>query len=224
MIYIFIFFLGLLILFFSSNFLIKSLAGFFFRLTKSHKATVHILAYIFLPGTLIHELSHVLAAGMLLVPVGNFEVLPEIRENDVKLGSAQIGKTDPLRRAFIGVAPVIFGMAVILSVLYYLTTASVVEFWVFVTLVYVIFVTSNTMFSSKKDLEGTLEVGAMVIGLFIAFYLLKFNAFFSWAAEFVRLNERFIQKADQFLWVCVVLNMAIYFLFELVNLSLRKKN
>ncbi|MBI2596084.1 hypothetical protein HYW46_05120 [Candidatus Daviesbacteria bacterium] len=210
MIFLLLFLVELVSLFFCSKLLIRALAGLFYHLTKSHRITVHLLAFLFLPGTLIHELSHVLAAGALLVPVGNFELMPEIREDGVKLGSAQIGKTDPLRRALIGVAPVFFGVSIIIGVLYYLSARSDVRFWIFLALFYILFEAANTMFSSKKDLEGTLEVGFLIVGLFAAFYLLKFDAVFLWIGEILTKYEAQIQKADTFLLVPVIFDLVVY--------------
>ncbi len=216
MIFLLLFLIEVISLYFCSKLLIRALARLFYHLTKSHRATVHLLAFLFLPGTLIHELAHVLTAGALLVPVGNFELIPEIRENGVKLGSAEIGKTDPFRRALIGVAPVLFGISIIIGVLYYLSTSLEVQFWIFLVLFYILFEAANTMFSSKKDLEGTLEAGFLIIGLFAALYLLKFDTIFVWIGEFLIKYEVQIQKADVFLAVPIMLDFMVYGIVKLI--------
>ena len=65
---------------------------------------------LFLPGTVIHELAHVLSAGVLLVHVGEVEFMPQQTPEGIKLGSAQIGQ-----RHFFGVA-VTVGMSVAVTV------------------------------------------------------------------------------------------------------------
>src|SRR3989442_1579645 len=117
MLFLLFFLLELLSLFFFSKLLINALARLFYFFTHSHRATVSFLAALLLPGTIIHELSHIITAGVLMVHTGEMEFTPQIREDEVKLGSAQIGKTDPFRRALIGVAPVILGSAAILGLL-----------------------------------------------------------------------------------------------------------
>jgi len=107
MLYFLLFIFELILLFFLSKKLINSLARIIFRLTKNHKAVVNILAIIFLPGTIIHELAHLLFAGLMMVPVGELSVVPEVDERGVKLGSVQIGKTDPIRGTIVGMAPVV---------------------------------------------------------------------------------------------------------------------
>lgn len=181
MIFVIIFLAELSSLFYFSKLLTTSLAQLFYFLTKSHRATVSLLAAIYLPGTVIHELSHVITAGVLMVHTGEMEFTPQIREDGVKLGSAEIGKTDPIRRALIGVAPVILGSAAIIALLVYfhnLITTHQVSLWAYPVVFYLLFELSNTMFSSPKDLEGTLGVLVIIISFFIAIYLLGFQQVF----------------------------------------------
>lgn len=136
-----------------------------------------LLALLFFPGVLIHELAHFLMASVLLVPTGEIEFIPQIMEDRVKLGSVQIGLTDPFRRALIGIAPVIVGASVLIGILYYFTTSTFtfttsMDYLKILGILYIVFEVSNTMFSSKRDIEGTLEllISIIVIGsiLYIA--------------------------------------------------------
>lgn len=177
MIYTLTFTFELILLFFISKKLINSLAQTFFRFTKSHRTVVNILAVLFLPGTIIHELSHLLVAGVMLVPVGEIDVLPQIQEKGVKLGSVQIGQTDPLRRTVIGVAPVLVGIGSILGILYFAQNGNEFIFWQFLLNLYLIFQIGNTMFSSKKDFEGIIgflvAILSVVLIVIIALYFAK---------------------------------------------------
>lgn len=164
-------------LFLISKKLINSLAQTFFRFTKSHKTVVNILAVLFLPGTIIHELSHLLVAGVILVPVGEIDVLPQVQEKGVRLGSVQIGQTDPFRRTIVGVAPVLVGIASILGILYFTQSGSQLVLWQLVLSLYLIFQIGNTMFSSKKDLEGVIgflvALLSVVLIVIITLYFIK---------------------------------------------------
>ncbi|OGE72554.1 hypothetical protein A3H40_00435 [Candidatus Daviesbacteria bacterium RIFCSPLOWO2_02_FULL_38_15] len=162
MIHILLFLLEIGTLFFLSKKLIDSLARIFFKLTHNHQAVINILAILFLPGTIIHELTHLLTAGIMLVPVGEMTVAPEILEDGIKLGGVQIGKTDPFRKTLIGVAPVLAGTAAILGILYFAQIDQYV-FWQIVLSLYLIFAIGNTMFSSKKDLEGITGFGVAIL-------------------------------------------------------------
>jgi hypothetical protein len=178
MLYIIIVIAQVVAIYFLSKMVITRIAWFILGLTRDKKRTIFILAVIFLPGTFLHEISHFLMALFLLVPVWNIELLPEIDDNssDVKMGSVPIGQTDPIRRMIIGVAPFILGLTIILGGMFYLSsnlTLLTVYPWLLLPITYCLFTFSNTMFSSSKDLEGSLEFLAIVIVIALVFYFLK---------------------------------------------------
>jgi hypothetical protein len=128
------------------------------------------MAILFLPGTILHEVAHYLTAHILFVPTGKMELIPEMQDHStVKLGSVQIAKTDPFRRALIGFAPFFYGVGVILLVLWYVYSSNLLTYTpILIIAGYIIFEVGNTMFSSKKDLEGTLELLialAVIVGI-----------------------------------------------------------
>jgi hypothetical protein len=78
--------------------------------TRSESLAILIFALLFLPGTLVHELSHWLAARVLRIPTGDISLLPKRRgRNELVLGYVMVGKADPLRASVIGVAPLVGG-------------------------------------------------------------------------------------------------------------------
>lgn len=223
--------LELFFLFALSHFLIRSLSMVLVRLTKSTQATVGILAVIFFPGVVIHELSHMVAAGVCFVPVGEMSLYPVITKDGVRLGSVAIGKTDPLRRAIIGFAPVFAGLLIIVSIVYFFThdtsflSAMEDSGWknaVFFFVGYVLFVVSNTMFSSKKDMEGAIELLVGVVVLCIVAWLLGVRveyAFFE--ALLSGKGGELFQKAGELLLIPLLIDMAIYLLARIVLLRWR---
>lgn len=193
MLFIGLFFVELLVLFFVSKSLIRSLASLIYTITRSHKAVVYILAILFLPGTIIHELAHLLTAGVMFVHVGEIDLFPEVQEDGVRLGSVQIGLTDPFRRMIIGVAPVIVGICVLLGVLYFaqLRFSAETAWWQIALLLYTIFEVGNTMFSSKKDMEGVVGfvltimiVLALIIGGLMLFGFSPIQSTLNWIQMF----------------------------------------
>lgn len=188
------FILEIIFLFFISKVLTRSLSRVFLSITKSQKAAVSLMAILFFPGVVVHELSHLIAAGVLFVPTGEIEFLPKMEADTVKLGSVAIAKTDPARRAIIGFAPVVVGLLIIFGIVYFLTPFSSLEsvfgrFWtsqndewslatkilVDITSFYLLFAISNTMFSSQKDLEGTIELLIVFAIISIALYIIGFR-------------------------------------------------
>ena len=215
----------LLILFLLSRFLIAALGRFLFRITSSRRATVNILALIFLPGTIIHELAHLLVAGMMFVPVGRIEILPQIDGDEVRLGSAEIGQTDMLRRMVIGLAPIIVGLLVMVGTLWlsYGNLSQETPVWQILVALYVIFQVGNSMFSSKKDMEGAvvLIVALLIVltAVITAIYLLGFWPFFT------DLNlpqvplKSFFEKADLLLLVPLGVDVVFLGLAKVFNLK-----
>lgn len=145
-----------ILLFFLSRYLTESISAFFYQITHKHTLSIQLLAILFLPGVIIHELSHWLIASMLFVPTGQIEFFPQAHGNTVKLGSVQVGKTDPIRRFFIGIAPSLVGLAILLALIWFLTPSLQSFSWQTIIFLYSLFEIGNTMFSSKKDLEGAL--------------------------------------------------------------------
>jgi hypothetical protein len=156
---VFVFIAELLILFFLSKTLTSLLFAFFHKLTRNNKISIYLMSFLFLPGTLIHEISHAAMAVLLFVPVEKMEFWPQLNTEGLKLGSVKIAKTDPIRRVLIGSAPFLFGTAVLIGVFFYAVTNNIFEFKLSVIVIsYLAFEIGNTMFSSKKDLEGALEL------------------------------------------------------------------
>lgn len=131
------------------------------------------MAWLFFPGTMIHELAHAIVAGVLGVRVGTMEFVPTIEGNRVKLGSVQVAQTDFVRRFLIGAAPFFVGTTILLLILFYTSQNNLFENpWMVLFIGYVVFEIGNTMFSSKKDMEGAVELLITVAVFVIIFYFL----------------------------------------------------
>lgn len=168
-----LFFGELLFLFFLSRTVTRSLSFLLYRLTRSKKITIHLLAFLFFPGTAVHELAHAITAGVLGVRVGTIEFVPVIEGDHVKLGSVQVAQTDFFRRFLIGAAPFFWGTAIILGLLYFMVSNDLLHNALMILFVgYIVFEIGNTMFSSRKDMEGALELFITLTCLIIIFYFL----------------------------------------------------
>ncbi|MBI4078916.1 MAG: M48 family metallopeptidase [Candidatus Levybacteria bacterium] len=165
-------FVELILLFFLSILLTRELSKMLYRITKNKKLTITILAILFFPGVVVHELAHLIVANLLLVKTGEIEFLPVMNGNEVKLGSVAIAKTDPIRRFFIGAAPIIAGIMLIAGSFLVLEMQIVNTLWKQILFGYILFVIGNTMYSSRKDMEGALELFATIgIILLIGFLM-----------------------------------------------------
>lgn len=154
----------LFVLFFLSRMLSGEVSMLLHKIFRSEKIAIWILSFIFLPGTIIHELSHAIAAKLVFVPVGRIDLFPRLYGNSLKLGSVEVGRSDPFRDFFIGIAPFLSGGALLLLILFYSFKNSIYGVnLITVIFIYLIFVISNTMYSSKKDMEGAIEFLAILI-------------------------------------------------------------
>lgn len=179
---------------------------------------INLISFLFLPGIIIHELSHFLVASLLFVPVGEIEFMPEIEEGGLKLGSVSIGQTDPIRRFLIGVAPVVAGLSIILGLLYFIEVNKIGGIGILALIFYILFAVGNTMFSSKKDMEGALILLAFVSIFLIAFFIMGFRINLSWFESkfFVSFFEN-LKQANLLLLALIVIDLAVYSLIRIVR-------
>lgn len=178
---------------------------------------INLLSFLLLPGVIIHELSHLLIAVILFVPVGNMEFTPKLAHGGVKLGSVEIAKTDPVRRAIIGFAPVFVGLMIVIGIVY-LFTSNILFFedknaYIFASVLlgvmYLLFAISNTMFSSKADMEGTLEIIVTLLIIAILLYILGLRVPLSLAWEFLESNSELVKKSSLFLSAPIVIDVVM---------------
>lgn len=70
---------------------------------------------VLLPGVVLHEVSHWLAAKLVGVPTKWMTLSPEMgRGGSIRMGAVKVGKSDPLRESLIGLAPLVSGTVAIL--------------------------------------------------------------------------------------------------------------
>lgn len=184
----------LILLFFISRAVTGDLFQLVYRLTKSRRVAVSFVSLLLYPGTIIHELAHLFTAEILGVRTGKLTLVPEgiTDEHEVKSGSVMIERTDPLRRALIGLAPFTVGL-VFCGVLAYFYSLpinwyshflnyplSTVNYQLLrVAQMYFLFTVSATMFPSSVDMKGAWIVGIVMLFLGIAGFVAGVRIVFS---------------------------------------------
>ena len=176
MIYFIVFILEIFALFLLSRKLNIKVYSAIRKLVRNKKLSRYIFSIIFFPGTFVHEMAHFLTALLTGVRTGDVRLLPVVDEDEFKLGSVAIAKTDPVRRFLIGVAPVFVGIAMIIFVVSTMLAKDLLSswFWVIIT-IYFLFVVGNTMFSSKKDMEGSYRVLILLLLAWIVIWYFEIN-------------------------------------------------
>ncbi|MGH7245519.1 MAG: hypothetical protein ACREGI_01130 [Candidatus Levyibacteriota bacterium] len=214
-IFFYLFFLLFLGIFFISHMLTRLLSRLLYKFTKRQSFALQLFSFLFLPGVIIHELAHFFVASILFVPTGEIEFLPVLEKDTLKLGSVEIGRSDPVRRLFIGVAPVLVGLLVMLVSFTYLSTDIFHSWQKIAILLVVLFEVGNTMFSSKKDLEGALGLVVVCALLGITLFLWGirlpswFNNFFLFFTK-----QSFFQNLDVLLLLLFFIDGMLIALFR----------
>ena len=165
----------------------------FLLLTKRIDLSILLFSIVFLPGVLLHEISHYLTAKLLRVPTGRFSVLPRpLPEGKLQLGYVETYKTDVFRDALIGFAPLVTGITVIALISYFqfeiipstdsikIASMNIImdtffrvysqsDFWLWF---YFIFVISSTMYPSASDRRSWLSMFVLLFVILLFFILL----------------------------------------------------
>lgn len=93
----------------------RHMQGLGFLLTHDPQTAVLLQYLVLLPGIVLHELSHLLAAKLVGVETRGFSLRPTAtRGGNVRLGSVIVRESDPLRASWIGLAPLLTGSAAVL--------------------------------------------------------------------------------------------------------------
>jgi hypothetical protein len=196
------------------------------RLGGSQHSAIIVWSIIFLPGTLIHEISHFLVAALTGARTGKIEIFPEYLEDSneksthVALGSVQTQKLNPIRGFLVGIAPFITGMALLIWLAALLQTSySEGNSWLFILEGYLFFTIANSFFPSWTDIKQALPF--VIISLVVALFAWYFGFQVSLSAD------SYIWTVLDSLWkavgISILLNIAIIGIL-FIFLRLTKRN
>ncbi len=169
----------------------REIQAIFLILSRSPEFTIALFSLLFLPGVLLHELSHYLVAVLLGVPTPRFSLIPQVLPTGkLQLGYVETARTDIVRDSLIGAAPLFAGGLVVAFVA--LTRLDLLPLWDalragsfagflsaasvlprqsdFPLWFYLLFTVSSTMLPSQSDRHAWLPLGiviAVVVGLAI---------------------------------------------------------
>jgi hypothetical protein len=151
-----------------------------FRRTK---VAFSFYTILLLPGVVLHESSHWLAARLLGVRTRSFTLMPELRpDGSIRFGSVETDRADPVRSALIGAAPMLMG-SLVLGILVFriLGLESLLQGFApydpemialewerlvatpnLVIWIYLAMAVSNTMIPSAADRSAWVPVGLMI--------------------------------------------------------------
>ena len=214
-----LFFAQIIIIYLVSQKTIQKIFTAFFRVIRSSRVSGYIVALLFLPGTALHELSHFLMAVALLLNVKELNLIPKTTKEEhggyyIKLGSVTYEQKDFFRSILVGVAPFFTG----LGFLFFIFNGNFfphTDWKINIIIVYLLYSTTSSMFSSRKDLEGAIilvPLFILIFSLLIGFKIDLQNLFFSEKAL------DFMQKMNLYLAWATIGNTLVYTLLRLVKI------
>ncbi|QQS44142.1 hypothetical protein IPM65_00870 [Candidatus Roizmanbacteria bacterium] len=217
-----LFILQLIVLFFVSRLSITRLFQVL-RLIFDHEKIVYsLIAFIFFPGTVIHELSHFVMAVILLLKVRDIHVFPQWEGRYLKLGSVYYEKKDVVRSVLVGIAPVIVG----LLLFWWLFSLQIFEssnIFLKITVGWLVFILSTTMFSSKQDLIDIVYLipVAIVAAGIIYIFQIDFSRVVQWDM-LLEATSAFVYAINIYLLISLGIHALILFLLQTVLMISKK--
>lgn len=232
MVAFFVFILLLLLLFFITHDVKNRLFTTFITITQHKSLSIALLSLLLYPGTVAHELSHLIIAAITFTPVKGMKLVPEVTsEHQIRGGSVTIAKVDIFRRTLIGIAPLFVGLTFLWVVTYYLLpplpffrmihdTSYVIQIIpspLIQTIValYLVFSVSATMFSSRKDLEALVVFVPVMMVCGVIVSIVGFQI--SWLARLVEKMGGVFEIVNVVLIVPILIHIFILMLLFLLK-------
>ncbi len=211
-----VFLILILLLYLTSLQVTRSIGQSIYRLTGNRQWAVYLLALLFLPGTLLHEMAHLITATFLGVATGNIELIPKIEDTRVIMGSVPIAQTDRVRRALIGAAPFIFGLGSLLLIGWWLANQQAGWLGTLIAF-YLCFQIGNTCFASGRDMEGTLELVAAIAFVIAVLFLFGIHQPIDWVQLGLKNSGSIATLLDQLLLLPLGFNLVLNSTLAILN-------
>jgi hypothetical protein len=160
---------------------VYELSGTSLLIFGSTRPGIVFYSLVFLPGTIIHELSHWIVAEILQVRTGAITIFPDLEgegEGDnQRLGSVATARSDPFRGFLIGLAPFMSGLAIlaVLGKLLSIGWAGDFLWWQLALIIYGIMVIGNSMMISESDRRTWPFIIIFFLLITILFMMLKIS-------------------------------------------------
>lgn len=201
---------------------IYELSSVFRHVVKSRTVHFWFLTIFFLPGTILHEMSHFLVASALGLRVRDLQIFPRFEEGNIRLGQVLYEKRDVFRGIVVGVAPFFGGLGFFLVLYYFKLFPSSV--WGYNLLFgYLVYTVSTMMFSSKQDLKDAVFIIPFILLIAVVFYILNIRIDVAIGnAKFVRGAVNLLKHLNLYLFIAFALNIGLIALIKGVQSLVRR--
>ncbi len=201
--------LSLVVLLLTKRIMTTDLARLVHRLGGNQHTAIITWSIIFLPGTIIHEISHFLLAALTGARTGKIEIFPEYLEDEsdgrstrIALGSVQTQKLNPVQGFLVGIAPFLSGIALLIWLASLLQTGfDTKNIWLVILEGYFFFTIANSFFPSWPDIKQTLPFIIISIVVALLAWYFGFQIFLS--------QSSYVWTLLDFLWKAISLSVLI---------------
>lgn len=201
--------LQLIIIFLTSKYVMHTLFFTLKKYLKSTSVSFYILSILYLPGTALHELSHLFTSVVLFVRPHALSLIPEVSESKnryhVRMGQVHHAKTDPIRGMLIGSAPIVFGFGFFAYISEFNLFPNEVA-WINVLLIYLFFSISSSMFSSREDMKESIIVVPLLI---LAISILRAKNIDIGTYALSENSVNFVKNLNIYIVVATITNLAL---------------
>ena len=158
-VYFVLFIVEILSIYFLAHYLLTISFHLMRKLFHSDTAIIWIIAMLYLPGTILHEISHYFFALLLIMNPEEVSILPRIDGDHIRLGHVLYRKhhSEFVRPIIVGIAP-FFGAIGLLWVIQLFHLFPSVLWWQTIVFGYLILAITANMFSSKQDLVDLIYI------------------------------------------------------------------
>ena len=215
-----LFFADILILYIVSRYMITELFHFLHFFIRRRNIIFATIAVIFLPGTILHELSHYIAATILFLQVGEVHIMPTWKENHLQLGRVTYKKTDVVRSIIVGVAP-FFGA------LFFFWFVGAFHLFphthMIITLIfgYLLFSVSANMFSSRQDLVDLIYIIPLCLIAGTVFYITNIKISVAFPEVWLQNTADLLQRINIYITICIAIHVIMILIFKSLRIFKR---
>ncbi len=217
-----VFFLAqILLIYFATRFTTNEIFAFLRIFIKEDKIVFVIISIVFLPGTIIHEMSHYLTATISLLNVREVNIFPQFEGNYIKLGSVVYEKKDILRGILVGIAPLFFGLF-IFWLIHSFKIFPQSNLGLNILFTYLIFTISSTMFSSAQDLKDLVFILPLIIIIAAFIYVFNINIADFLKNGFFNNLTIFAKTVNFYLLLSLIIDLSLYTVLRSIRYLLKR--
>jgi hypothetical protein len=199
------------------------LAQFLYALTRSKNGSILFVSILFLPGTIIHEMSHFFAATALLLPVDEVRIFPEWHGDKIWLGKVgyRSTKSDFIRPILVGIAPV-FGAVSVFIFLKIIGIFPSENIGMNVVIGYFLYSISANMFSSKQDLVDLIYAVPVLIIAGALWYISGITIRFKIPDAYVSGGQSVLQFVNFCITISLVTHIGLIVVIRILRFMIKR--